>query len=149
MREWDGEREGVLRQIIMKKILIVDDDVDLVENLVQVMEIQGYEVASAHSASDGLRTLTGFKPDLLLLDVMMETDTAGFEMAYQIRSQRPSSRFSEFKDTPIILLTAINQVTNSRFSLDESESFLPEISAFVTKPFRMEELIDKIKKVLD
>lgn len=131
-----------------KKILIVDDDVDLVHTLTRVLETGGYAVTRAHSARDGLRRLLEERPDLLLLDVMMETDTAGFEMVYQIRSRRPGSRYSAFQELPIILLTAINQATNSRFSLNERDSFLPQIQDFLTKPVRAEDLLAKVETVL-
>jgi CheY-like chemotaxis protein len=65
-----------------------------------------------------------------------------------IRSTRPTSKYKEFKDTPIIMLTAINQVTNSRFSLDMEESFLPGVADFLTKPVNFDELIKAVQKYL-
>jgi len=132
----------------MAKILLVDDDRDLTESLSQVLKVKGYEVEVAYSGSEGLKKLLEFRPDLVILDVMMETDTAGFEAVYKIRSDRPDSRYREFKDMPIIILTAIDQVTNSRFSLDQEESFLPGHNEFLTKPVEVEELLEKISKKL-
>jgi len=132
-----------------KKILLVDDDVDLVETVAQALSYHGFEVEKAHSGRDGLKKILEYKPDLLVLDVMMENDTAGFEVANQLRNRRTESRYSEFADLPIILLTAINQVTNSRFSLNEAQSFLPEIEDFITKPFKIDDLIARIKSLLD
>jgi CheY-like chemotaxis protein len=131
-----------------KKILIVDDDRDLVESLSQVLRSQGYAVAAAHSGADGLRALLAERPDLVILDVMMETDTAGFEAADQIRSARPASRYREFRSVPIIMLTAIDQVTNSRFSLDQGESFLPGVNEFLTKPVDLDGLLGRIAGLL-
>lgn len=131
-----------------KKVLIVDDDRDLVETLSQALQARGYDTATAYNANEGLKKLEQERPDLLILDVMMETDTAGFEMVYQIRSWRPESRYAAFRETPVILLTAVNQATRSRFSLDEKNSFLPEIEAFLTKPFQLEELLAKVDEVL-
>ncbi|MFW5862804.1 MAG: response regulator [Spirochaetota bacterium] len=129
-----------------KKILIVDDDRDLVESLAQALKMNGYDVVAAYSGSEGLQTLLQQKPDLLILDVMMETDTAGFEMAYQVRSDRETSKYREVKDTPIIMLTAINQVTNNRFSLNEDQSFLPGINDFLTKPVKIDDLVEKVNE---
>lgn len=129
-----------------KKILLVDDDRDLVESLKQALVMNGYEVEVAYSGAEGLKKLLSYKPDCLILDVMMETDTAGFEISYQIRSNRETSKYKEIRNVPIIMLTAINQVTNSRFSLNEDQSFLPGINDFLTKPVRIDELLDKIKK---
>lgn len=132
-----------------KKILLVDDDVDLVSTVAQALSFHGFEVAQAHSGREGLQEVLRFKPDLIVLDVMMESDTAGFEVANQLRNQRTESRYSEFSKVPIILLTAINQVTNSRFSLNEAQSFLPGIEDFITKPFKIDDLIDRVKKLLE
>ena len=129
-----------------KKILIIDDDSDLVMSLKQILSSGGFEVVEAYSGSEGLKKLLEEKPDLLILDVMMESDTAGFEVASMIRNPRSHSKYKEYKDVPIILLTAINQVTNSRFSLDEDESFLKNIKEFCTKPIDPEDLLEKVRK---
>ncbi len=131
-----------------KKILLVDDDKDLVVTLSQALRFNNFEVIETYSASEGLKKIKTEKPDLVILDVMMETDTAGFEAVYQIRNKREGSRYAEVKDTPIIMLTAIDQVTNSRFSLNEDQSFLPEINDFLTKPVDIEELVEKVNKYI-
>jgi CheY-like chemotaxis protein len=131
-----------------KKILIVDDDRDLVASLAQVLRGNGYEVAAAYSGADGLKALLAERPDLVILDVMMETDTAGFEAADVIRGRRETSRYREFRDVPIIILTAIGQVTNSRFSMDQADSFLPGTNEFLTKPVDLDELLGKVAGAL-
>lgn len=131
-----------------KKILIVDDDVDLVETIAQALSFHGFEIEKAHSGRDGLKMILSARPDLVVLDVMMESDTAGFEVVNQLRNTKTESRYSEVSGVPVILLTAINQVTNSRFSLNEAQSFLPEINDFITKPFKIDELIARIKSIL-
>lgn len=128
------------------KILLVDDDKDLVQNLEKVFKANGYDTNVALSAVDGLKKVLSYKPDLIVLDVSMETDTAGFEFAYQIRSKRESSKYKEARNVPIILLTAITQVTNHRFSLNDKDSYLPDINDFITKPVKIEELLGKVKK---
>ncbi len=131
-----------------KKILIVDDDKDFVSSLEQVLLAKGYEVASAFNGTEGLKALEAEKPDLVILDVMMETDTAGFEVADRIRSRRPASKYRAFRDIPIIILTAIDQVTNSRFSMDPGDSFLPGRNDFLTKPVDIDELLEKVAEHL-
>jgi CheY-like chemotaxis protein len=131
-----------------KKILLVDDDKDLVASLAQVLRAHGYDAAAAYSGADGLKALLAERPDLIVLDVMMETDTAGFEAADVIRSRRETSKYREFRDIPIIILTAIDQVTNSRFSMDQADSFLPGTNEFLTKPVDLDELLAKIGRVL-
>ncbi len=127
-----------------KKILIVDDDKDLVSTVSAVLSQHDYTVYEAYSGKEGLKSLLEIQPDLVILDVMMETDTAGFEAAYQIRDKRDSSRYKDVREVPIIMLTAINQVTNSRFSLNEAESFLPDVNDFLTKPVDIDDLLKKV-----
>jgi CheY-like chemotaxis protein len=134
--------------MVAKKILLVDDDKDLVATLSQALTYNNFYVVEAYSAAEGLKKILFEKPDLVIFDVMMETDTAGFEAVYQIRNKRETSRYKEVKDIPIIMLTAINQVTNSRFSLNAEQSFLPSISDFLTKPIDIDELIEKINRYI-
>ena len=131
-----------------KKILLVDDDVDTSSNLATVLTAKGYEVTEAHSGAEGLKKVLAFKPDLIILDIMMETDTAGFEFAYQIRSNRPTSKYKEVKNTPVIMLTAINQATNSRFSLSDKDNFMPGVNDFLTKPVNIDSLLEKVAKYI-
>ena len=132
--------------MMKKKILLVDDDKDLVTTLAQAISMNDFEVVTAFSGTEGLKKILTEKPDLVIFDVMMETDTAGFEAVYQIRSKREGSKYAGVKDIPIIMLTAIDQVTNSRFSLNADQNFLPNISDFLTKPVDIDELIEKINK---
>ena len=131
-----------------RTILLVDDDRDLVESLSQVLQTRGYRVVPAYSGAEGLRLLPQVRPDLIVMDVMMETDTAGFEAIGRIRSTRPDSRLAEFRGLPIIVLTAIGQVTNSRFSLDPADNFLPGVSEFLTKPVDLEGLLSAAERLL-
>jgi len=126
---------------VAKKILLVDDDRDLVANYKAVLEREGFAVSVAHSAAEGLKACLAGRPDLVILDVSMETDTAGFEFLYQLRSEREGSRYRPVRGTPVLLLTAIHQVTNSRFSLDESGSFLPKVEGMLSKPVKLEALV--------
>ncbi|HOW84116.1 MAG TPA: response regulator [Spirochaetota bacterium] len=130
------------------KILIVDDDKDLVQSIAQVLRSNKYEVAEAYSGQEGLGKLLAEKPDLMILDIMMERDTAGFEAVYQIRDKRDSSKYKAVKDVPIIILTAINQVTNNRFSLNQEESFLPKVNDFLTKPINLDVMLEKVKAIV-
>jgi CheY-like chemotaxis protein len=129
-----------------KKILIVDDDQDQVNSLAHVLKSKGYEIAEAYNGSQCLKKLVEEKPDLIILDIMMDSDTEGFEVANQIRSNRPTSRYRDYKNIPIIMPPAINQVTNSRFSLDMEESFLPDVKDFLTKPVNFDELLKVVQK---
>jgi CheY-like chemotaxis protein len=81
-------------------ILVVDDDPDIVATSRIILEGNGYEVHTASSGKDALELLPRVKPDLMLLDVMMASDTEGFDLAFRLRED------PEFKNLPIIMLTA-------------------------------------------
>ena len=81
-------------------VLVVDDDPDIVATSRIVLESNGYEVQTAASGKEALDILSRVRPDVMLLDVMMTSDTEGLDLAFKLR-QAP-----EFKDLPIIMLTA-------------------------------------------
>ncbi len=81
-------------------ILVVDDDPDIVATSRIILESHGYEVQTASSGREAMDLLARCKPDLMLLDVMMASDTEGFDLAFKLKED------PEFKDLPIIMLTA-------------------------------------------
>ena len=127
-----------------KKILLVDDDKELCATLTRVLTANGHAVTTAHSGAAARMKVVSVRPDLIILDIIMETDTAGFELINMLRSDRPNAKYREFKDVPIVVLSAIDRVTHSRFSLDDGESFLPGAVDFITKPVTPEQLLAKV-----
>lgn len=81
-------------------ILVVDDDPDIVATSRIILESNGYEVRTASSGREAMDLLARCKPDLMLLDVMMASDTEGFDLAFKLKED------PEFKNLPIIMLTA-------------------------------------------
>jgi CheY-like chemotaxis protein len=135
------------RMMAKERILIVDDDPDIVEAMRLILEAREYEVISAGSSAEGLSTLKATNPDLIILDVMMETDTEGFHFAYTLRNAEPGSEYDAFKTTPILMLTAISQRTGMQFDPDSDEDFLP-VDDYVEKPIKPEDLLSKIQKLI-
>lgn len=82
------------------EILLVDDDPDLRDSLQIILEKKGYSVRTAANGHEALEALGVRKPDLMILDIMMTTETEGFDLAYEVKS-RPGT-----EDLPIILLTS-------------------------------------------
>ena len=70
-----------------KKVLVVDDEKELVEVTQVLLESNGFDVAAAYNGEDGKKAAIAEKPDIIILDVMMETSGAGFEVARWLRSQ--------------------------------------------------------------
>jgi DNA-binding response OmpR family regulator len=121
-----------------KKILIIDDDIDLVEAMRLILEDEGFEVIDAQDGEKGLEKAQNENPDLVILDVMMETQDEGFHVAYQIRANHNT------EDIPIIMLTAVGQETGFKFDKEKDEDFLP-VSEFIEKPINPDQLIEVIK----
>ena len=130
-----------------EKIYIVDDDADMVEALRLPLEARGYEVAEANSGQEALQQIGEVKPDLIILDVMMESDTAGFQTAYQLRDSSSGSAYAAFSNVPILMLTAIGTEKNMAFSPDTDGDFLP-VDAFLEKPVRPEILLERVGALL-
>lgn len=129
-----------------KRILIVDDDPDQRLSVRLPLEAAGYAIFEAANYEKGLQAIKEVKPDLIILDVMMDTTTAGFQFALAIHSPDPDSEFSAFAQTPIIMLTAIHSTTPLRFAPDES--YLP-VQTFLEKPVDSKILLATAQKYLD
>lgn len=124
-----------------KKIMIIDDDIDLVEAMRITLESDGYDVIDAQEGQKGLEILKKEKPDLLILDVMMGTLDEGFHVAYQIRNDK------EIKEIPILMITAVGAQTGFEFDMQRDEDFLP-VNEFIEKPVNPQLLLDTIKRNL-
>ena len=123
---------------MQKKILIIDDDIDLVEAMRLTLESAGFLVVDAQDGQKGLEKIDQEQPDLVLLDVMMKTQDEGFHIAYQIRNNAKTA------DLPIIMLTAVGQETGFSFDKDKDEDFLP-VSEFIEKPVNPDVLIEAVR----
>lgn len=130
----------------MAKILIVEDDPDMVMALRMPLEANGYSVFVASSGQEGLEKVKEIEPDLIILDVMMETTTAGFQVSLQLRSPDPKSEYAPYRHIPILILTAIHTTTSLRFGPDEA--YLP-VDDFVDKPVDPEALLSKVRALVE
>ena len=129
------------------KILIVDDDPDIVEALKMTLEANHYKFYTAANGTEGLRQVKAVNPDLIILDVMMDTITEGFQVSYQLRNPDPKSEYSKYSQIPILMLTAIVERKHMKFSTKADGDFLP-VDDFVEKPIRPQVLLEKVKKLL-
>jgi len=129
------------------RVLVIEDDPDLVESIRITLEANNYEVYSAENGTEGLRLVKEIHPDLIVLDVMMDTLTEGFQVSYQLRSRDPQSEYKEYSDIPILMLTGISQKMHMKFSPQADGDFLP-VNEFMEKPIRLEALLEKVKKLI-
>jgi CheY-like chemotaxis protein len=120
------------------KILVVDDDPDIVATVRIVLEREGYAVESAPSMTDGLIKLEEGKPDLVILDVMMEEPDAGLLFARRVRKDGNA--------IPILMLTSVNMALGLQIGKDEE---IVPVDEFVEKPIDPVTLIEKIRWLLE
>lgn len=124
------------------KVLIIDDDDDVVFTLRLPLEAHGYQVFRAAGRQEGLEKVREVDPDIILLDVMMDSMTAGFEVCRTIRNPDPSSVFAAYREIPIVMITAIHATASLRFAQDKAH--LPA-DAFLEKPIDPEALLSIVR----
>lgn len=118
-----------------KRILVVDDEPNIVMSLEFLMRRAGFEVEVARNGREALQALDGPPPDLLLLDVMMP-EFDGYEVCEQVRA-RP-----EWNRTRIIMLTARGR------DVERERGLALGADAYVTKPFSTRDLVEQVKQML-
>jgi two-component system alkaline phosphatase synthesis response regulator PhoP len=128
-----------------EKILIIDDDDDIVYTMRLPLEAAGYQVFRAASSEEGLQKVKEVNPNLILLDVMMESTTAGFQVSLTLRSSDPASEYAAYRNIPILMITAIHTTTPLRFAPDKD--YLP-VDAFLEKPIDPKVLLDQVREHL-
>jgi len=121
-----------------KKVLLVDDDNDFVQSNKQLLEAAGYEVQTANTGKDGIEKAKAVRPDLMLLDVMMASQTEGFEINLEIQNT------PELKDVPVIMLTGINEKIDRPYRFDVEQGW--PCAAFLEKPVLPETLLAKVRE---
>ncbi len=125
-----------------KTILIVDDDFDYLFQ--QKMHIQswGYEVITAENQAEAEEILNKTKPDLAILDLMMEKDDSGFILSYKLKNKYPN--------VPVIISTAVSAETGMSFGIgsEEEQSWI-KADQYLEKGIRPEQLKMEIEKLID
>jgi len=137
-------KHNITRRHIVKKILIIDDDVDFVNAIKLLLESKNYTVISATNSEKALISIEKEKPDLIILDVMMDSPDEGFQFAYKIRSSE------KFKNIPILMTTAVSQITGFKFSPKNDnidENWIP-VDEFIEKPIESEQFLKKVEHLL-
>jgi len=124
-----------------KTILLVDDDPDILEQLSAILRSQGYQITTAVSREDAEEQLLMIKPDLAILDVMMEQTDAGFVLAHHLKQLHP--------DSPVILLTSVTAATNLSFQgvTPDMKSWM-QGDVILNKPVRPEQILAEVRRLL-
>ena len=124
------------------KVVLVDDNTDYLFTMETYLSRNGFEVKTSDDGQKGLEMIRQERPDVVLLDVMMETLFSGFEVCKQIRSNET------LKDTPVIGISGISEEINLKYDQwPDWEYFSPD--DFISKPVDKERLLDLIDNVLN
>jgi two-component system, OmpR family, response regulator len=121
----------------MALIAVIDDDVDIREASELVLTSKGYKVITASNPKDGYDTIIKNKPDLIILDVMMDEPDDGFFLAQKLRRDKIT--------TPIIMYTSVSKAVGMDFGASE----MVPVDEFVEKPISPELLIQKVESFLN
>jgi DNA-binding NtrC family response regulator len=123
----------------MAKVFLIDDDVDLMKMNELVLKKRGHEIISAYSAAEAKAKLPQSRPDIIVLDVMMESRSSGFELAREIHKAYP--------ELPTIMLTGVHEATRVPYRFEPDESWLPVVK-FMDKPVDPTKLAEEIEATL-
>jgi len=120
----------------MATIAIIDDDPDILDASSLVLKAMGYEVITAVNPVDGFKIVMEKKPDLIILDVMMDEPDDGFFLAQKLRREK--------FDGPIIMYTSVSKSIGMKFGASE----IVPVDDFIEKPIAPDVLVDKVEKHL-
>jgi len=125
-----------------KRILVVDDDPDVIDQLTAIFADEGYEVVTAASQAEAEEAVLAARPDLAVVDLMMEHQDSGFVLCYELKRL--------FPDLPVIILTSVKAATGLDFVPEsaEGQSWV-RADSLLDKPVRAERLKSEAARLLN
>ena len=124
------------------KILVVDDDPDILEAVALILESQGYEVVTARDGVEGLANLKAEQPDLMILDLMMPK-MDGFAVCKELQDPR----WSKYRDIPILILTSVREeASRRRYELETGLEL--DVDDYVEKPMYPNVLLERVSTLI-
>jgi len=124
------------------KILVIDDDPDILDALAMILESQGYQVFTARDGIEGLANLKAEKPDLMILDLLMPK-MDGFAVCKELQDPR----WSKFKEMPILILTSVREdASRRRYELETGLEL--NVDDYVEKPISPDILLQRVERLV-
>jgi len=125
------------------KILVVDDDPDILDAVTMILESRGYEVVTARDGIEGLATLKAEHPDLMILDLMMPK-MDGFAVCKELQDPR----WSKHKDIPILILTSVREdASRRRYELETGLEL--DVDDYLEKPMSPDVLLKRVSTLIE
>lgn len=133
----------ILEEVDMpKKILVVDDDPDILDALTMILESQDYIVVTAKNGVEGLANLKAEMPDLMILDLLMPK-MDGFRVLKELQDPR----WSKYKSIPILVLTSVREeASRRRYELETGLEL--GVDDYIEKPMPPELLLERVRKLI-
>jgi len=128
-----------------EKILIVDDDTEFTNAVKGLLKLAKYDVVIASNGKEGSEKFCSEKPDLVLLDIMMDTPVDGFSLCHDIKTSRKDWE----KDIPVILVSAVKEKFGSRYTFTGEQEGWRGPDDYLDKPVKPDELLACIKEHLN
>lgn len=126
-----------------EKILVVDDDPDILDATTMILESQGYQVVTARDGIEGLAVLKAENPDLMILDLMMPK-MDGFGVCKELQDPR----WSKYKNTPILILTSVREeASRRRYELETGLEL--DVDDYIEKPMSPDVLISRVSTLIN
>jgi len=126
------------------KILIVDDDEDYCASTRALLENEGYEVQEAASGREGLAAAESYNPDLIVLDIMMESPVEGYTV---IQALKHRDEYANVREIPVLMVSSVQDDPTSLFPMaGEVEMITPD--AYLTKPLDIPKFLEYVRNML-
>ena len=120
------------------KILVVDDDPDILDAVAMILESQGYKVVTARDGAEGLATLKAEQPDLMILDLLMPK-MDGFAVCKELQDPK----WEEYKNIPILVLTSVREdASRRRYELETGVEL--DVDDYLEKPMSPDVLLERV-----
>jgi DNA-binding response OmpR family regulator len=124
------------------KILVIDDDPDILDAVKMILESQDYEIVTARDGIEGLATLKAEHPDLMILDLMMPK-MDGFSVCKELQDPR----WSKFKNVPILILTSVREeASRRRYELETGLEL--DVDDYIEKPMSPDVLLKRVEVLI-
>jgi CheY-like chemotaxis protein len=122
-----------------KTVLLVDDDADFVDMNRRLLERGGYAVRTAYNSRECLEEAARRKPDLIILDMIMDRENEGFDLSRELRNREYT------KNIPLVMITSVND--SIPFRVEPDRTWLP-VDALIEKPVDPQLLLDVVNRIL-
>jgi len=127
---------------VREKILVVDDDPDILDAVTMILESQGYEVVTAQDGIEALANLKAEKPDLMMLDLLMPK-MDGFAVCKELQDPR----WAKYRDIPILILTSVREeASRRRYELETGLGL--DVDDYIEKPMAPDILLERVGRLI-